>query len=48
VTSCFRIKAWVFFVFYENDKTDLRHFFQCFGENTCLLQPALKSTTPGL
>jgi len=23
-------------------------FFQNLGENTCLLQPALKSTVPGL
>jgi len=28
--------------FLENDKTDLRQ------ENTCSLQPALKSTVPGL
>jgi len=25
-----------------------QNFFQGFGENTCLLQPALKSTAPGL
>jgi len=24
------------------------NFFQGLGENTCLLQPALKSTVPGL
>jgi len=37
-----------FGLFLENDKTDLREFFQGLGENTCLLQPALKSTAPGL
>jgi len=35
--------------FFENANTDLRqNFFQGLGENTCLLQPALKSTAPGL
>jgi len=34
---------------FENDKTDLRQiFFQDLGENTCSLQPALKSTAPSL
>jgi len=38
-----------FCVFLENDKTDLRqNFFQSLGENTCSLQPALKSNAPGL
>jgi len=36
-----------FFVFLENDKTDLRQIFQDLGENTCSLQPALKNTAPG-
>jgi len=37
-----------FFVFLENDKTDLRqNFFQDLEENTSL-QPALKSNAPGL
>jgi len=35
--------------FLENDKTDLRQIFvQDLGENTCLLQPALKSNASGL
>jgi len=39
----------VFFIFLENDKTDLRqNIFQGLGENTCSLQPALKSSVPGL
>jgi len=38
-----------FCVCIKNDKTDLSQiFFQGFGENTCLLQPALKSNAPGL
>jgi len=38
-----------FCVFLEIDKTDLRQFFfQGFGDNTSLLQPALKSIAPGL
>jgi len=46
VTSFLRIKVCVFL---ENDKTDLHQiFFQGLGENTCLLQPTLKSTAPGL
>jgi len=39
-------------VFLENDKTDLCQFFFFFsevlGENTCSLQPVLKSNAPGL
>jgi len=36
-------------VFFENDKTDLREIiFQGLGENTFSLQPALKSSVPGL
>jgi len=42
--SFFEIK-----IFLENDKTDLRKiFFHGLEENTCLLQPALKSAAPGL
>jgi len=33
----------LFCIFLENDKTDLRQFFQDLGENTCSMQPALKS-----
>jgi len=33
--------------FLENDKLH-QIVFQGLGENTCLLQPALKSTAPGL
>jgi len=43
VTSFFGIKECVFYVFLENDKTDLRNFFQGLRENTCLLQPVLKT-----
>jgi len=32
-----------FFVFLENDNTDLRKFFQDLGENTCSLQSAVKN-----
>jgi len=49
VTSFFGIKVCVFCVFLENDKTDLRQiFFQGLRENTCSLQPALKSNAPEL
>jgi len=39
-----------FLRFLENDKTDLHQFFyfQGLGENTSLLQPALKSNAPDL
>jgi len=30
------------------DRSAPKIFFQGLGENTCLLQPALKSNTPGL
>jgi len=40
VTSFFGITG----AFFSNDKTNLRQiFFQSLGENTCSLQPALKS-----
>jgi len=45
VTSFFEIKVCVFCVFLKNDKTI---FFQDLGENTCSLQPALKSNDPVL
>jgi len=49
VTLFFGIKVWVFYVFLEINKTDLQQiFFQALGENTCSLQPALKSNAPGL
>jgi len=32
----------------ENDKKDLCQFFFGLEENSCLLQPALKSNAPGL
>jgi len=39
----------VFFcVFFENDKTDVRQIFSGFRIKHFLLQPALKSTAPGL
>jgi len=48
VTSFFEIKG-AFFRFSQNDKTNLRQiFFQGLGQNTCLLQPALKSNAPCL
>jgi len=47
--SFFGIKLCVFCGSHENDKTDIRQIvFQDLGENTCLLQPALKSSAPGL
>jgi len=37
------------FFFFGNDKTNLRQiFFQDLRENTCSLQPALKSSAFGL
>jgi len=45
MTSLFKIKGEVF-AFFSNDKTNLRpapNFFQGLGENTCSIQPALKS-----
>jgi len=48
VTSFFGITG-VFFGFLENDKTDLhQNFLRGLGENTCSLQPALKSNATGL
>jgi len=38
-----------FFVFLENDNTDLRQFFfQDLRENTCSLQPSLKCMHPAV
>jgi len=37
-----------FYVFFENDKRICAIFVQRLEENTCLLQPALKSTATGL
>jgi len=50
VTSFFGIKLCVFCHFLENDKTDgsALNFFRDLGENTCSLEPALKSNTSGL
>jgi len=45
VTSFFGIKVCVFL---EDYKTDLCQFFQDLGETAYSLQPALKSTAPGL
>jgi len=46
VTSFFGINVCVLL---ENDKTDLRQInFQDLRENICSLQPAWKSTAPGL
>jgi len=49
VTSFFGIKG-VFFAFLsKSEKANLRQiFFQGLGENTYSIQPALKSTAPGL
>jgi len=49
VTSFCGIKVFGFRVFLENDKMDLRqNVFLDLGENTCSLQPALKSNATGL
>jgi len=49
VTTFFGIKSVRFCAFLENDETDLRqNFLQDLGENTYILQSALKSTASGL
>jgi len=46
--SFFGIKVCIF-AFFKNNKADLhQNIFQDLGENTRLLQPALKSNAPGL
>jgi len=45
LTSFFEIKG-AFFL--KTTKQICANFFHGLGENSCLLQPALKSTAPGL
>jgi len=46
VTSFFGIKLFNFCVFSKTTRRIYANFFQDLGENTCSLQPALKSTAP--
>jgi len=47
--SFFEIKLLKMVYFLDNNKTDLHQiFFQGLGENTCSLQPTLKSNALGI
>jgi len=48
VTSFFGIKGAVFAFFSKRQDESAPNFFHGLGENTCLLQLALKSNAPGL
>jgi len=48
VASLFEIKGYVFEFFSKTIRRICANFFQGLEENTCSLEPALKSSAPGL